>query len=156
MVMSFAPSIGIRRPAKSTAQTTGQTLCRRSIFNFNPIRELMVDMYCMQIDISSLTSLDLASSPAPADLWLLSPSCQPYTVLNPDAKGALDPRARSFLHLVQTILPELVKLGTGVHPTRLLIENVAGFEVHLFLGSSHRLKIIDNPGTRHRLRVKSC
>ncbi|KAF7437258.1 hypothetical protein PC9H_004095 [Pleurotus ostreatus] len=28
----------------------------------------------------------------------------------------------------KTILPELVKLGTGVHPTRLLIENVAGFE----------------------------
>lgn len=110
----------------------------------------------MQVDISSLTSSYLASSAAPADLWLLSPSCQPYTVLNPDAKGALDPRARSFLHLIQTVLPELVKLGTGVHPTRLLIENVAGFEVHLFLGSSHRWRIIDNPGSRHPLRVKSC
>ncbi|KAF4605626.1 hypothetical protein EYR40_004413 [Pleurotus pulmonarius] len=98
-----------------------QTACKVYSANHGP-------NFVQKIDISSLTSSDLASSPAPADLWLLSPSCQPYTVLNPDAKGALDPRARSFLHLVQTVLPELVKLGTGVHPTRLLIENVAGFE----------------------------
>jgi tRNA (cytosine38-C5)-methyltransferase len=62
-----------------------------------------------------------------ADLWLLSPSCQPYTVLNPQAKGALDPRAASFLHLFCTVLPDLVRNGS--HPSHLLVENVAGFEV---------------------------
>lgn len=62
-----------------------------------------------------------------ADLWLLSPACQPYTVLNPNAKGATDPRARSFLYLVQDILPQLAKMNAL--PSRLLVENVAGFEV---------------------------
>ncbi|KAF7321963.1 Dna methyltransferase [Mycena kentingensis (nom. inval.)] len=75
-------------------------------------------------DISTLTADTLA--PLDASLWLLSPACQPYTVLNPHAKGALDPRAKSFLHLVQDVLPELAK--RGAHPTHLLVENVAGFE----------------------------
>ncbi|KAI0056779.1 S-adenosyl-L-methionine-dependent methyltransferase [Artomyces pyxidatus] len=64
--------------------------------------------------------------PYQANLWLLSPSCQPYTVLNPFAKGAADPRAKSFLHLVEDVLPELVNLNA--HPHHLLVENVAGFE----------------------------
>ena len=57
----------------------------------------------------------------------MSPSCQPYTVLNPDAKGEADPRAKSFLHLVQSVIPDLVRLGKA--PKWLLVENVAGFEV---------------------------
>jgi tRNA (cytosine38-C5)-methyltransferase len=60
-------------------------------------------------------------------LWLLSPACQPYTILNPSAKGATDPRAHSFLHLVTKVLPELAE--TRDHPRYLLVENVAGFEV---------------------------
>ena len=69
---------------------------------------------------SELSSLD-------AQLWLLSPSCQPYTVLNPEAKGAADPRAKSFIHLMEVVLPELVKMRQ--HPSHMLVENVAGFEV---------------------------
>ena len=57
----------------------------------------------------------------------MSPACQPYTVLNPNAKGAADPRAQSFLHLMEEVLPTLAERGAA--PTRLLIENVAGFEV---------------------------
>lgn len=57
----------------------------------------------------------------------MSPSCQPYTVLNPSAKGAEDPRAKSFLHVIQNILPSLAERGRG--PQWLLIENVAGSEV---------------------------
>ncbi|KAI0073734.1 S-adenosyl-L-methionine-dependent methyltransferase [Panus rudis PR-1116 ss-1] len=75
-------------------------------------------------DISRLTASELAG--LNASLWLLSPSCQPYTVLNPLAKGAEDPRAKSFIHLMENILPELVSMGK--HPTHMLIENVAGFE----------------------------
>lgn len=58
----------------------------------------------------------------------MSPSCQPYTVLNPLAKGAEDPRAKSFIHLMENVLPELVSMER--HPKYLLVENVAGFEVN--------------------------
>ncbi|EPQ61187.1 S-adenosyl-L-methionine-dependent methyltransferase, partial [Gloeophyllum trabeum ATCC 11539] len=75
-----------------------------------------------QVDIGTLS----ASQLPPSELWLLSPSCQPYTVLNPDGKGEGDPRAKSFLHLVDNVLPELARLGRL--PRYLLIENVAGFE----------------------------
>ena len=57
----------------------------------------------------------------------MSPACQPYTVLNPKAKGAADPRAKSFLHLIENVLPALSERGAA--PVRLLVENVAGFEV---------------------------
>ncbi|KAJ7451113.1 S-adenosyl-L-methionine-dependent methyltransferase [Mycena latifolia] len=77
-----------------------------------------------KMDISALTAAYLA--PINASLWLLSPACQPYTVLNPSAKGELDPRAKSFLHLVQNVLPELAR--GNAHPTHFLVENVGGFE----------------------------
>ncbi len=75
----------------------------------------------------SLIAAELAKLEAP--LWLLSPSCQPYTVLNPLAKGAEDPRAKSFIRLMEGVLPQLVERGQ--HPRYMLVENVAGFEVGL-------------------------
>ncbi|KDR80763.1 hypothetical protein GALMADRAFT_135876 [Galerina marginata CBS 339.88] len=77
-----------------------------------------------KVDISTLTASTLLA--LKANLWLLSPACQPYTVLNPNAKGAEDPRAQSFLHLVKNVIPELA--ASGEHPSRVLVENVAGFE----------------------------
>jgi tRNA (cytosine38-C5)-methyltransferase len=76
----------------------------------------------MLLDSSYLAAMD-------ADLWLMSPSCQPYTVLNPNAKGEADPRAKSFLHMINVVLPELA--GLKKHPSHILVENVAGFEVVL-------------------------
>lgn len=61
---------------------------------------------------------------------MLSPSCQPYTVINPSAKGSADPRAKSFLHLIGKVLPDLASVKR--HPRHLLVENVGGFEVPLF------------------------
>ena len=78
-----------------------------------------------QTDIGRLDSSTLAE--LNADLWLLSPACQPYTVLNPNALGALDPRAQSFLHLVTEVIPYLVRREAA--PKLILVENVAGFEV---------------------------
>ena len=52
-------------------------------------------------------------------------------MLNPDAKGAVDPRAQSFLHLIDHVLPELA--AERVHPSYMLIENVGGFQVSLFI-----------------------
>ena len=86
---------------------------------------LTVDCSHLQVDINTLDADAL--EPLNADLWLLSPACQPYTVLNPNSKGASDPRAQSFLYLIEGVLTALAERGAG--PTRLLIENVAGFEV---------------------------
>ncbi|KIY65370.1 S-adenosyl-L-methionine-dependent methyltransferase [Cylindrobasidium torrendii FP15055 ss-10] len=72
-----------------------------------------------RVDINTLSANALPE----ADVWLLSPACQPYTVLNPNAKGAEDPRAASFLHLIRNVLPNM---HNG--PRFLLVENVAGFE----------------------------
>ena len=103
--------------------------------------------YAKQVDISTLAASSL--SEYKADLWLLSPACQPYTVLNPDAKGAQDPRAQSFLHLIQNVLPEMAILNK--HPERLLVENVAGFEVcpssfRQFLSQSEQHLSLQAPG----------
>ena len=77
---------------------------------------------CQRVDITKLSTESLPV----ADLWLLSPACQPYTTLNPNAKGADDPRAASFLHLVRNVLPSMKE-----RPSYILVENVAGFEVSL-------------------------
>jgi tRNA (cytosine38-C5)-methyltransferase len=61
-----------------------------------------------------------------ANMWLASPACQPYTVLGL-GKGAADPRAKSFIHLIEEILPVMVERQR--QPEYILVENVAGFEV---------------------------
>ncbi|EAU93300.2 DNA methyltransferase ZMET4 [Coprinopsis cinerea okayama7 len=68
----------------------------------------------------------LAKEYGQVDIWLLSPACQPYTVLNPNAQGAEDPRAQSYLHLLRNVLPGLEE--RGCLPGYVLVENVAGFE----------------------------
>lgn len=102
-----------------------------------------------QVDISVLSADDLAKYKA--DIWLLSPACQPYTVLNPNAKGAQDPRAQSFLHLVQTVLPQMT--ASDEHPSRLLVENVAGFEVRNYTSVDKSLtnNTLQTSSTRHIL-----
>ncbi|KAH8120734.1 S-adenosyl-L-methionine-dependent methyltransferase [Phellopilus nigrolimitatus] len=97
-----------------------QMSCRVYNANYN----LNSSSIVRKTDISTLNASDLVE--LDAHLWLLSPSCQPYTVLNPAAKGAADPRAKSFLHLVEHVIPDLVGLGRG--PKWILVENVAGFE----------------------------
>lgn len=78
-----------------------------------------------QVDISTISARDLTSYAA--DLWLMSPSCQPYTTLNSIPGDSSDPRAKSFLHLINNVLPSL--FASHALPSRLLIENVAGFKV---------------------------
>lgn len=78
----------------------------------------------LQQDISKLTAEDLETFDA--SIWLASPACQPYSVLGLQ-KGAADPRAQSFLHLMHNVLATMVEHGT--QPKYLLVENVAGFEV---------------------------
>ena len=72
---------------------------------------------------------------------LMTGSCQPYTVLNPLAKGAEDPRAKSFIRLMEDVLPELVQARK--QPQRLLVENVAGFEVRFESSRDGMLALTD-------------
>ena len=58
-----------------------------------------------------------------ADVWTLSPPCQPYTRNNTTAKRDLaDPRAAALLRLCE-VLPALAR-----PPRHILLENVVGFE----------------------------
>ncbi|KAI0247763.1 S-adenosyl-L-methionine-dependent methyltransferase [Lactifluus subvellereus] len=93
-----------------------------------------------RVDISTLNAESL--EPLNANLWLLSPACQPYTVLNPNAKGASDPRAQSFLHLIEGVLPVLVERGTA--PTRLLVETSQGLRSE----STFPLKLLPDNSSR--------
>jgi len=70
--------------------------------------------------IERLSPDDLAV--LPADLWWLSPPCQPYSVRGRGA-DVDDPRARSLLHLLDL----LRKLPDELRPSALALENVTGF-----------------------------
>jgi site-specific DNA-cytosine methylase len=83
-----------------------------------------------------------------ADLWWMSPPCQPYTVrgLRQDLD---DPRAAGLIHLLK-ILQELGDAG----PHTLAMENVEGF-----LDSRAReltLKTLDDAGYSHRVERCLC
>ncbi|CDJ51901.1 DNA methyltransferase 2, putative [Eimeria brunetti] len=71
---------------------------------------------CVSIEHLSLQQVD-----GKADLWLLSPPCQPYT-RGGKKLDSKDGRARGFLHLLQL-------LGSCCSPPQFLfLENVRGFE----------------------------
>ncbi|KAG8487307.1 hypothetical protein CXB51_020904 [Gossypium anomalum] len=72
-----------------------------------------------QGNIQSLTEVDLDSYQA--NVWLLSPPCQPYTRQGLQ-KHSADARAFSFLNILK-LMPRMSK-----PPDMLLVENVVGFE----------------------------
>ncbi|KHF97782.1 tRNA (cytosine(38)-C(5))-methyltransferase [Gossypium arboreum] len=72
-----------------------------------------------QGNIQSLTEVDLDSYQA--NVWLLSPPCQPYTRQGLQ-KHSADARAFSFLNILE-LMPRMSK-----PPDMLLVENVVGFE----------------------------
>eukprot|EP00164_Ancoracysta_twista_P007488 GFYU01010633.1.p1 GENE.GFYU01010633.1~~GFYU01010633.1.p1 ORF type:complete len:346 (-),score=55.11 GFYU01010633.1:232-1269(-) len=71
-------------------------------------------------DIMRLTPKKLDAHDA--HMWLMSPPCQPYTRQG-KRKDTEDPRAKSFLHLLQ----QLPKMKSP--PEYLLLENVKGFDI---------------------------
>ena len=69
-------------------------------------------------------SLDQAEDWA-ADIWLMSPPCQPHTRQHSkQAEDLDDPRSQSFLHLCQLIHD----MKEQMLPKVVLMENVVGFE----------------------------
>ncbi|KAG2427751.1 hypothetical protein HXX76_012076 [Chlamydomonas incerta] len=72
------------------------------------------------LDLTRVTAAQLDA--LAADVWLLTPPCQPYTTTtNARRKDIADPRAASLLHLA-AVLPAMRR-----PPARLLLENVPGF-----------------------------
>jgi DNA-cytosine methyltransferase len=69
-------------------------------------------------DHANLDSIGIGRIPE-ADIWWMSPPCTPYSVRGHRA-DALDPRARSFLHLI-SIIPQR-------QPHFIFVENVQGFK----------------------------
>lgn len=69
------------------------------------------------LDVQRLSRYD-------ADVWLMSPPCQPHTRNNPNKKDDQDPRSKSFLHLCRV----LRKMERDRLPSLILMENVVGFE----------------------------
>jgi tRNA (cytosine38-C5)-methyltransferase len=60
-----------------------------------------------------------------ADLWMMSPPCQPHTRQHSNQESDLDDaRSNSFLHICEL----LVKLPPESKPAIILLENVIGFE----------------------------
>ncbi|KAK3271196.1 C-5 cytosine-specific DNA methylase, variant 2 [Cymbomonas tetramitiformis] len=78
-------------------------------FGDKPVQENLGAMKCARLDKYN------------ANLWLLSPPCQPYT-RNGNMKHEEDARSSSFIHLL-SLLPSL-----KVPPTYFFLENVVGFE----------------------------
>lgn len=142
---SLALLTGTKSLVRSTWRITAQASRAGCVFVRNSFRSVCrpsTFLLRSQVDIGTLDAD--AIEPLNANLWLLSPACQPYTVLNPRAKGAADPRAQSFLHLMENVLPALA--GRGTAPARLLVENVAGFEVR---GYYHNGTALPSSGMIH-------
>lgn len=78
------------------------------------------DHPCRQADLERITPWELTA--LAADLWWLSPPCQPYCERG--ARRDLDDRrARSLAHLLEL----LGRIPAGQLPRHLALENVAGF-----------------------------
>jgi tRNA (cytosine38-C5)-methyltransferase len=59
-----------------------------------------------------------------ANIWMMSPPCQPHTRQHDKTNDVQDPRSNAFLH----ILLLLSDVSEKDRPTLILIENVVGFE----------------------------
>jgi site-specific DNA-cytosine methylase len=85
--------------------------CYRSNFPDHPVR---------LVDLERISAWELTARGA--DLWWLSPPCQPYCERG--ARRDLDDyRAKSFIHLMEI----LARLPEGKLPQHLALENVVGF-----------------------------
>lgn len=117
---------GIPQHAKSTLSITVQELWNR--YALNIFARVFERAKGQQQDISKVTASEIAV--LGASVWLLSPSCQPYTDLNRNKKESLDPRAASFLHLMGSVLQDLVHSCS--QPRFVFVENVPGFKARLY------------------------
>ena len=107
----------------SLSEARGDSAEVLAAFDVNPLANKVYERnHGIRPNASDIGSLKPAYLDAyEADVWLLSPPCQPYTRQGLQL-GSQDPRAESFILLLEKI----EKLENP--PNYLLIENVVGFE----------------------------
>ena len=89
-----------------------QSLAALSVYRLN---HPTVQAVCLNLESASPADLQLFS----ADMWWMSPPCQPYTVRGKQ-RDIQDPRGSSFLKIL-ALLPDFC-------PSHLAMENVPGFQ----------------------------
>lgn len=97
-----------------------------------------------QADLEKITAMELAGFAA--DLWWLSPPCQPYSVRGRQ-KDLADPRAQSLVR----ILDGLAEIPRERLPHFIILENVAGFARSL--ARDRLVKLLDARGYELRERL---
>ncbi|KAL8216859.1 hypothetical protein R6Q57_023696 [Mikania cordata] len=119
-ILEFYSGIGGMRYSAMKAELNAKII---EAFDIN---DLANDVYAhnfghrpFQGNIQTLSAADLDRYQA--NVWLLSPPCQPYTRQGLQKQSA-DARASSFLRILE-IIPELMQ-----PPVMLFVENVVGFE----------------------------
>ncbi|CAK8530313.1 unnamed protein product [Lathyrus sativus] len=120
-VLEFYSGIGGMRYSLMKAQVNAQVIEAFEINNIaNDVYQHNFSHRPYQGNIQSLTAVDLDKYGA--DVWLLSPPCQPYTRQGLQ-KDTGDARAFSFLQILE-LIPFLLH-----PPSMLFVENVVGFEI---------------------------
>ena len=91
-------------------------------YDVNPMSNAVYEhVYALKPSSQSIESLTVKSlEDLSADLWCMSPPCQPYTRQHPTTED--DPRAKALTHLCH-VLQQMT-----CPPTYVAVENVIGFE----------------------------
>eukprot|EP01125_Pyxidicula_operculata_P019108 TRINITY_DN689_c7_g1_i1.p1 TRINITY_DN689_c7_g1~~TRINITY_DN689_c7_g1_i1.p1 ORF type:complete len:387 (-),score=85.16 TRINITY_DN689_c7_g1_i1:2-1138(-) len=122
-VLEFYSGIGGMHTSLNLA-VPGSTVL--SAFDINPNANLVYEEnYGSKVDQRNLETIKLEYfNKYNANMWLMSPPCQPYTQQKTAKQlDTKDPRAKSFLHLLNLLSVLENK------PKYILLENVKGFEL---------------------------
>ena len=114
---------GITKAAAESGDVTHVTFKAVDLNNFcNDIYSSSFSDFPQCLDISSITKEWLLKTDA--DIWTMSPPCQPYTRQG-GMRGSFDDRAKPLHHLIRVM--RLMK-GSKL-PKLIIVENVKNFEV---------------------------
>ncbi|OAD72996.1 hypothetical protein PHYBLDRAFT_146309 [Phycomyces blakesleeanus NRRL 1555(-)] len=117
-VLEFYSGIGGMHYAAELAEWNHEIL---KAFDINTVaNEIYRHNFGAKLRLIETLSIEYYSDIA-ADVWTMSPPCQPYTRIGLK-QGSQDGRAKSFLHLLDVLK------GMKNRPKYILVENVKGFE----------------------------
>lgn len=122
---SAAASLATALPFQSVSSTVTLSIEVKAAFDINPIaNDVYLLNHALKPNHRSLEHVTVKNLDAHrADLWMMSPPCQPFTRNNDTAvRDKVDPRTASFVHL-QELLQQMQH-----QPRLIFLENVVGFE----------------------------
>jgi tRNA (cytosine38-C5)-methyltransferase len=122
---SAAASLTTALPFQWASSTVTLSIEVKAAFDINPIaNDVYLLNHALKPNHRSLEHITVKNLDAHrADLWMMSPPCQPFTRNNDTAvRDKVDPRTASFVHL-QELLQQMQH-----QPRLIFLENVVGFE----------------------------